>query len=323
MLDLPPPKPQGAPTGVVRRRKPEAKPVQWEFNPPTVDWQRGGYNRRDGFNSPSRDVVINAKNVPKDKITGGNRAYMYQAIDKQADWYTATTVTDSTREIKARTPVLGPKRYGFQFHYNPVQIDFVQGVSLEVDLSMLTSQTEKGQPWGESDSAPTISMNLTLNRVEDMNILTEEGFVQGDVVNYYGADPYGGKVSPEVGREIYARGTGIDLEYLFRCVLGKSYPTVLRGDTADIGIMYSLPQYLILGERLKYIGRLTGLRYKHMMFVRDLVPVYTTLDLSFQRYPDATITTATPSVSLGSRGPGGGVQKGTVPHGALDPDRLT
>jgi hypothetical protein len=86
---------------------------------------------------------------------------------------------------------------------------------------------------------------------------------------------------------ILDRGTGYDLEYLFRTALGRPWVTQLRGTTADLGVVVGLPMMLNLGGGMKYSGRLTGLTYTHRYFTQDMVPMFTDVQITFTRMPDS------------------------------------
>lgn len=112
---------------------------------------------------------------------------------------------------------------------------------------------------------------------------------------------YGQTMSPDDLDGIYQRGTGYDLEFLFRTLLGKPWETLLRGTTADVGMAFGVPLVLdfnagavpgAVPHGQRYLGRVTSLNYSHLSFNRRMVPMWTEVNLTFDRYPDITGTGA-------------------------------
>ena len=212
------------------------------------------------------------------------RGYLVQAIDFPVDWQTEAGFSVGSKKVKKGKPINDAKtRYGFQFHFNPTQIQFQTALTQQIDISIAAAGLDKFKPLSPLESPAMIGINITLSRVDDMNLLKAGGVLNENLNGY---DPYP-KASVDKRRMIYERGTGADLEYLYRCTVGRPYKTTLRGETADIGLMYAVPQYLVLNDGMKYLGRVTGLQYTHLQFVRNLVPTLTTVSISFERFPDA------------------------------------
>jgi hypothetical protein len=165
----------------------------------------------------------------------------------------------------------------------------------------------------------TIAFSLLLNRVSDLNILTEDGSYQsgasGNDMDYnpnsysqilYPAvgtqvvpvlepisinSPYGLPEEPSLEERatIWKRGTMYDLEYMFRAMGGyyADYESGLNGRTADRGWLQPIPMELHLGTGLKYLVRVSSLDLKHMMFNERMVPTLTTLNVTCTRYYDS------------------------------------
>lgn len=107
---------------------------------------------------------------------------------------------------------------------------------------------------------------------------------------------YGKKMSDDDLIRLYERGTGYDLEFLFRTMLGRPWKTLLRGRTADVGVAFGVPLVLDFnagaspggvrhGQR--YLGRVMNVSYNHLSFNRRMVPMWTEVAIDFMRYPDA------------------------------------
>lgn len=177
--------------------------------------------------------------------------------------------------------------YGFRFHYNPSEIAFTAAPVDGVDPAVIMSPIEMAMP--VIDGA-TISMNLYLNRIEDMSMLSGENGKAKDPKVWRRSlySVYGNKqITDNDVSELARRGTGYDLEFLFRAALGRPYKTALRKTTADVGIIVGLPLILDLGPGMRYSGRLSSLSYTHNSFTENMTPMFTTVSIGFSRFPDA------------------------------------
>lgn len=219
-----------------------------------------------------RQYIINENEW---KITGGA-----DSVDTQYDKKGRPKKTDSW---DADASVLDPKiEYGFRFHYNPTEIGFGTTPVDGLDPALLLSGKDKAYPVAAEGAS--VSFNLYLNRIEDMSLLKKTGNKQ--VKSWRSL--YAGRELPQEDLQgILKRGTGYDLEFLFRTALGRPWVTQLRGSTADLGVVVGLPMMLSLGGGMRYTGRLTGLQYTHNAFTQDMVPMFTTVSITFTRMPDS------------------------------------
>lgn len=199
---------------------------------------------------------------------------------------TATDKKGKTSDSWSTDQAIVPngKQYGFRFMYNPSEISFQMSPVPGIDPGVIISGLGRSYPMGDEDGG-SIQITTYLNRIEDMAFLRPKG--DGYVIA--GVNPYGSRdLSDEHKKGIATRGTGWDLEFLFRTTLGKPYNTKTRGMTADIGLILGVPLLLSLGGGMVYTGRLTGLSYNHMYFTSEMVPTFTQVTMSFTRFPDAT-----------------------------------
>ena len=145
-------------------------------------------------------------------------------------------------------------------------------------------------------SGSSISLTFPITRIDDISAIesvkigspygsVEKATVVGDAIWAYGKKGEF-KVSVQDLMEIKSRGTMYDLEFLFRALMGKKWTTVYRGQTADIGLGFSMPMRLVLSNRMVYRVRMSGIQYSHKSFTKDMVPMYTDVSLSFDRIPD-------------------------------------
>lgn len=186
--------------------------------------------------------------------------------------------------------------YGFQFQYNPGTVSMSYFTAPNVDVAMMTSGTEMFNLAGVSGSQGSVSFQITINRIFDMNYLTPTRGAYGNNVNLaevYPVQPY----SDLDYLEIYEKGTMYDVEYLLRVLMGTTMTSYLRGQkTADMGWLPAIPVELHLGKSLRYLGTINSLNLNHIIFDSRMVPIFTTMDIAFARLPDypPAGTTATP-----------------------------
>lgn len=186
----------------------------------------------------------------------------------------------------------GGGNYAFQFQYNPGTVSMSYYTSPNVDVTMITSGAEMFNLAGVSGSQGSISFQIIINRIFDMQYYTSGGgFKSG-----YGSDIYPVRPATSDYPDIYKKGTMYDVEYLLRVLMGTTMNSYLRGEnTADMGWLPAIPVELHLGKGLRYLGVVNSLNLNHMIFDHRMVPLFTTLDIAFARLPDypASGTTAT------------------------------
>lgn len=292
------------------------------FNPPPVisitgayvpvvyDWQ-GEAVRVDVSEPSTRQTLLGAGSYSA-RIR--RKATITQWIQFDDEWRVKQggSVTDKkgkTTDSWSTDQPLVPNgvRYGFRFTYNPSEVSFQMSPIPGIDPGVIISGLGRSFPMGDEDGG-SIQITTYLNRIEDMAFLrpTKNGW------GYAGVNPYGNRDIPQEHKTgIATRGTGYDLEYLFRATLGKPYNTQRGIVTADIGLILGLPLLLNLGGGMTYTGRLTGLSYSHMYFTSDMVPTFTQVSMSFTRFPDAVSFNEEPNPGgTGNDKPGSGNKGG-------------
>ena len=242
-----------------------------------------------------------------------------------ADW--ATVGTDISDQLSFnyvdRASVLnqdgkgGFEAFGFRFPFNPASLDFQVSSTTNVNLGYIMSSKNSAMPTGLStDGGGSISLQIPLSRVEDMQAITmttsrsveyvggggvlgtvvRQEFTADDIARLYGSTAQN-TVTAEDLAGIATRGTMYDLEFLFRACLGKAWTTMYRGRTADVGLLFGVPLVLTLNRLdgagtgiydggMRYRVRLSGINFTHKSFSPTMIPLYTELGLSFDRIPD-------------------------------------
>lgn len=183
------------------------------------------------------------------------------------------------------------RRYGFQFHYNPTTIKMDYAGAPNTDVTMEISgqgdNQEKFNLIGGQVNQSTISFDIVLNRVFDMNYYDATGRIKEPART--NKDPLYFPRMPENAAEeqlIFNKGTMYDLEFLLSTVIGYRLNTKFRGVTADVGWLSGRPVELYLGKSLRYVGFINAFSIQHQMFNERMVPIFTVANLNFNRIPD-------------------------------------
>ncbi|CAB4128675.1 hypothetical protein UFOVP223_104 [uncultured Caudovirales phage] len=175
----------------------------------------------------------------------------------------------------------GEHNYGFQFHYNPGTVSMNYFTSPNVDVTMMTSGTEKFNLAGVSGSQGSVSFQIILNRLFDFQYYNSFGQLT-DKTRY--------AIAPKDSADekmLYEKGTMYDVEYLLRTLMGTTMKSYLRGEnTADMGWLPAIPVELHLGKSLRYLGTINSVSLNHIIFDERMVPIFSTLNIDFVRLPD-------------------------------------
>jgi hypothetical protein len=186
--------------------------------------------------------------------------------------------------------------YGFQFQYNPGTVAMSYYTSPNVDVTMITSGTEMFNLAGVSGSQGSISFQVIINRIFDMQYYDENGAVKSDnnIADIYAVPPQ----TIEEAKSLYEKGTMYDVEYLLRVLMGTTMNSYLRGErTADMGWLPAIPVELHLGKSLRYLGTVNNVNLNHIIFDSRMVPVFTTMDIGFARLPDYPAPNVSPGMA--------------------------
>lgn len=203
----------------------------------------------------SKGMIVTSEQVLKAWNSGSNKAQSSDYFDKH--------------------------NYGFQFQYNPGTVAMSYFTSPNVDVTMITSGTEMFNLAGVSGSQGSVSFQIIINRIFDMQYYDENGNLQNP--ERYPKRPS----SVKEEQDIYNKGTMYDLEFLLRVLMGTTMDSYLRGEnTADMGWLPAIPVELHLGKSLRYLGVVNSLNINHMIFNERMVPLFSTVDIAFARLPD-------------------------------------
>lgn len=176
------------------------------------------------------------------------------------------------------------QRYGFQFQYNPGNISMTYSGVADTDIGMLTSGIEEYLSVNPNNQS-TISFNILINRMFDMQYLGPGGKIKGSIPVtslYSGNIPTANDL-----KKIYNRGTMYDVEFLLQSMFAFSpISTQFRNKTWDIGFLGGHPVELHLGNKLRYAVKIDNINVDHVIFDHRMVPLFTNVSISARRIPD-------------------------------------
>lgn len=282
----------------------------YQFNAPLV---RGAY-----FNPTS----IAAKSIDENNLSINFASYQ-DALTAWKNTKPARGALQMDREFtqlqinnfdpaNARTK-LDLQMYGFRFLYNPKEVSMGWSTQGFIDPEFVPQ--DEAIPISTNMTASSVSFTLVINRIEDMNFLDKNGFTSeqakkfaantstptGDLdpaqrnriysANFLANSPYPETVSLEDLQEIYNKGTMYDLEYLFKTINGPAatFKNKFGIQTADRAYMRLAILELHLGNAMRYRGRISDLEVSHTIFNNRMVPIFSTIRISFARINDAYV----------------------------------
>ena len=184
--------------------------------------------------------------------------------------------------------------YGFRFHYNPQSIDQTIGTLQGISPELMMSGKDQANMITAPTQSSTISFQLYLNRIEDMNALANVVHVERSAPLITDADSknYYPEVVTQADRELIKDfGTMYDLEFLFKAVNGEmgGYTSPLRSvKTADVGWLNGMAVEMHLGRKLRYLARIINISVKHILFTENMVPTLSVVTISAHRFHDTT-----------------------------------
>lgn len=230
----------------------------------------------DATNSPLSTWNKDALAVQKN--TDNELGFMYQdAYNTNSGTNSKTNDGGYTRSMK--------DLYAFQFMYNPTSISYSVGSDPSIDwLGQGGTQGDVSVPmFGQG----TVSFKLYINRIYDMGILRDKD------AHELSSSGYGYlRTLKQVDIDgLLKRGTEYDLEFLYRVLNGTPYPSIAMSMgtmTSDYGLVFGLPIWVRFHNNLRYKCVVTGLNVNHVMFTRNMIPMFTEVDITLQRIPVIT-----------------------------------
>jgi len=228
-----------------------------------------------GFSSDRPGTVASASELWSGSKSSKGMIVAYVPPANTVDYQGGTAPSSSV--ITAGT------NYGFQFMYNPATISMSYSGIPNVDQGYEISGQDKFVMYGTNVTQSSIGFQLLINRMFDMKYYNSDGTLKSG-----GQKAYGGKQPSATDlQQIFTMGTMYDVEYLLRTLLGYTLKSFLRaGATADMGYLGARPVELHLGKNLRYLGTVTTLQVDHVIFNEQMVPLFTNVQIGFNRLPD-------------------------------------
>jgi len=277
----------GGSNGLVTTYLPTVPPTdQDRYNPPPHVSSRGvSFGERIAAKNAS------GQTLPASAVTDIFTQVQTQNIERGRiiqDASSAAVLNSNFDKINLPSP---KSLWGFRFMYNPTGYSYTTSSNNSVDWTL-----------GSKDPATLmagnqiVTLQLYLNRIADLSYLRDYTADPNSVPplssSYISPDGSGG-ISPEAVDGILHRGTEYDIEFLYRVLNGDPLENPLlfggdyqsRGYTADFGYTTATPCWLYLSDNIRYFGSVTSLTVNHAMFDMNMVPMFSTVDISFTRYP--------------------------------------
>lgn len=191
----------------------------------------------------------------------------------------AAVLNKSAQGLKnAASSKVALNQWGFRFMYNPSTFGYSSSSNNSVDWTL-----------GAADPAvlltgnSAVSFEVYINRIPDLKYLRLQNPKVSEEQLYKRA------LTEEERQGILNRGTEYDIEFLYRVLngdpLSKSLLLNYNGVTSDFGYTTGVPCWLVLNENLRYFGSVASFQVNHAMFDLNMVPMLSTVSITFARYP--------------------------------------
>jgi hypothetical protein len=239
------------------------------WNPPPHRDARGpSFGERVDYKSnPAYDIVP--------AFSEKDRGRIFQDVNS------AAVLNKNPDKLKELVSAKGAtNQWGFRFMYNPSTFGYQSSSNNSVDWTL-----------GASDPATlltgnsAVSVEVYINRIPDLKYLRLKNPTLSE------AQVYGRDLTEIEKQGILNRGTEYDIEFLYRVLNGDPLKeslllsTKYKGATADFGYTTGVPCWLVLNENLRYYGSVASFSVNHAMFDLNMVPMLSTVNITFARYP--------------------------------------
>lgn len=277
----------------------------------------------DGGSPATASVVKNASDLWRNANDGAHKG-MFQTYNY---WNLNSTQRKGLKKTDPNLPSwygtsYQKQRYGFQFLYNPSEVNMDWGGTPNVDPGLMMSGKDATPFIVPQASSSNISFNLILNRMPDVGIINTYGakYVADHMNDFYGRVPPAVNGNRDIVDDLTAiqnLGTMYDIEYLLSTLVGfRSYSDLRYRWTSDIGFLMGLPVELHLGKDLRYLGTINYLSVTHTIFGKGMVPLFTNVQIGFARRIEPSQTN-----QVNSKGDRIGATNGSLTPNLGDPQQ--
>jgi hypothetical protein len=280
-----------------------ANPGEYEWNLPPHKWSMPRFAASDPNNMPA----------------GTNKPVSDDRYRRGRIWWKASDTSLSTVDGNGKTTKIdnSDRKYGFQFLWNPTS--FGTAVAVQMDATPNVNDRFLGQV-GAFPATESISFTIEINRINDFahanavfkrptniggalgNGSTNNFITPTDVVPFVPYYSNNGSFTASLLRngrkttvekklvDLFQRGTLADIEYLYTAINGRGPGSTASGGdawkngrgiiTADIGFLMPTLLNIDIGP-LSYLGYVTNMSVNHTMFTQDMIPIQSTVQVSF------------------------------------------
>jgi hypothetical protein len=202
-----------------------------------------------------------------------NEAYVQ--VDPTNYYGVPGRIIQDANSAQIANPKGDSKPWGFKFTYNPTTIQYNNQGNTTVDWTL-----SNADPAALIGGNLQVTFQLYLNRIVDMTQLAKDP-----------SKGYPTVLGKEAVEGILNRGTEYDIEFLYRACNGSPDKTIknpmlsYNGLSSDIGILKMLPVWLHINDNMKFYGSVASISVNHAMFTPTMIPILSTVDITFLRYP--------------------------------------
>lgn len=261
-------------------------PTTYFYNAPMI--KTSYLNSGTGANDPSPQQGTSNLNISgSDNYTQGLDAWTSAINSKGVIQMDVTSAFSLANSSTSNKKAYDGNLYGFKFLYNPKEVSMTWGVAEGQNWEGIAAGLDPGTAPSSALQNSTISFSLLLNRAQDIGYLNSNGLKPGVLDPYANFAVIPGKTKNQELAELYEKGTMYDLEYLFKTLSGlnSSFNSGFKGMTADQGWLQGFAVELHLGNRLRYLVRVSSVDVNHVLFDERMVPILSYVNLTCARFP--------------------------------------
>lgn len=261
-------------------------PPSYYYNAPMV--KIAYLNSGEGANDPSPQQRTSGVTISDSyNYTQGSDAWNNVIGSKGVIQMDSTSAFSLANSSSTNSNSYDGNLYGFKFLYNPKEVTMNWGVAEGQNWEGIAAGLDPGTAPSAALQNSTISFSLLLNRTLDIGYLDANGLKPGVTSPYSNFAVPNSKSTNQELSEIYQKGTMYDLEYLFRTLggLNSNFNSGLNGFTADKGWLQGFAVELHLGNKMRYLVRVSNVEVNHVIFDERMVPILSYVNLTCARFP--------------------------------------
>jgi len=174
------------------------------------------------------------------------------------------------------------KSWGFKFLYNPSAFGYSQNIDQSENALNYADYMNSTTPLLNAPSLSSYSLEAWLNRIPDMKKANQSK-------DYYSKDADIADL-----RQLWARGTEYDLDFLYRVMNGdpRKVPGWGVGNNmrADVGFIMQSYVVVKMGNGLYFQGYINSISVNHALLTDMMIPMLSSVSISITRLPDSILS---------------------------------